>query len=248
MMKYPLLVKGVRLPSVAAGATSTASGTFVTGRGKCIKLDLINPSIIALNETFNSLVVGGQTVLDAVPAGLFKYYAVPVQRVQLIGEFGENQTFQILTANGSVAALQSNFLQYYENPFDNGRAVQLLNDNTLNTKQMFFSNLAAGGVDRTETFIVPKNRGNIFAIKPFAEMAFPGAPADLENAFMTISINGVEIIEEVSVLTFIAECTRQNFFPINIEPGSTLRFRLNNDSAATIFASVGLFFCPANRC
>lgn len=249
MYKYPLLLKGSRLPSVAAGAVLNFSGTLVSGRGSCIKLDLVNSSQALLNQTFNTIQVGGQNVLQDASAGLFKWNSLPVQRVQLVGKFGENQSFQVLTANGSAVALQSNFLEYYENPYDKPGVVDLLNNNVLATKQVSFSGTWTPGLDRTDTYVVPKNRGRIFAVQPYIDKDQAANPAGWELPQLTVSVNGVNIMETVTALTFTPDSTRQNFFPIDIEPGSTIQLRVNNTGGgATIFASLILFFTPDANC
>jgi hypothetical protein len=222
---------------------------FATGRGKCVALDLFNPSLIFLNGCLQSLTVGGQNVLDGLPAGLFKFNALPGTRLKIVGEFGENQTYQVLTGNGSVAAFVNSFLQYYENEYATESNYKLLSSKFLATKQLSFNAAAAAGANTSTNFVVPKNRGRIFAVQFFADDATGANPVGLYNADITVRVNGVEILETVPALLFSKESTRQNFFLIDIEPGSTLQVVVNNAAGAAIIQfSVNLFFVPQSNC
>lgn len=247
MQSYPLLVKGRRLASVAAGATLTENGTFVSGRGPCMKVDIVNEIDGAQALAFHTLTIGGQNVVQAVPAGYFRWKNFYGQMPRIVGNFGENQSYQVLTINGSTSAFQPNFIEYYQNRFDTPAMRERLNNLALNTKQVHFAFNAAAGVNATQVFVAPKNRGKIFAMQIFVDGT--AAPTTVAPCLISAKVNGISVVETVTALNFRGDSSRQNLFPIQIEPGSTFELTINNAGGGTaVFAGIALFFEPAESC
>jgi hypothetical protein len=246
-MDYPLLVKGRRIASIAAGAVFSENGTFVSGRGSCQKIDIVNEIDAAQTLAFHTITIGGQNVIQSVPAGYFRWNNFPGQMPRIVGNFGENQSFNVLTINGSTTPFRPNFIEYYENKYDTAATRTALNNLALNTKQVHFAFNVLNGVTQTQTFVAPKNRGNIFAVQIFVDGT--GAPATTAGCLISASVNGVNIIETVTALNFRGDSTRQNLFPIAIEAGSTFTLTIDNlAGSAPVFAGIALFFEPSDFC
>lgn len=247
MQNYPLLVKGRRLSIVAAGASSVIPGTFVSGRGSCMKVDIVNEIDAAQTDAFHTITIGGQNVVQSVPAGFFRWNNFRGQQPRIIGEFGENQSYQVVTINGSTAGFQPNFIEYYANKFDTPAVREKLNNLALNTKQVHFAFNTLNAATQTQTFIAPKNRGKIFAMQVFVDGA--GLPSLVAPALISVEVNGTTVVQTVTALNFRGDSSRQCLFPIDIEPGSTFNLTVNNTAGTNaVFAGIALYFEPGANC
>lgn len=238
-------MRGVNLLAIAAGSDGQANGTFLTGRGDVVAVDFVTP--LAVTDEFSTITlsIGGQQVLQNSMPSEFKWNAYPSTYKRIRGRFGENQNFQVFAVNASVAVLNLAFVQYYENHFDAGRVARLLADESLQTKRITFSSQAASGAVVTFQSIVPLNRGKIFAIQPFISHAAFDNPSNFVGGALSISVNGVQIIERVPALQILNDGSRNNFFPIDIEAGATISCELNaTGSAAALVGGFILYFAP----
>lgn len=211
-----------------------------------MKVDIVNEIDAAQTDAFHTITIGGQSVVQTVPAGFFRWNNFRGQQPRIIGNFGENQSYQVVTINGSTAGFQPNFIEYYANPFDTPEMREKLNNLALNTKQIHFAYNAAAGLNRTETYIAPKNRGKIFALQVFVDGA--GLPSLSAPALITVQVNGTSVVETVTALNFRGDSSRQCLFPIDIEPGSTFNLTINNAANANaVFAGIALYFEPGRN-
>lgn len=238
-------MRGRRLPSVAAGATAQNSGTFVSGRGNAVKIDVISEQNIPQPGAFTTVTVGGQNIVENVPVRYFLWDNFRGQFRRIVANFKENQTFQIFVSNGAITPVQLNFIEYYENRYNAQQFRDNLNSALMRTKRVHFGLDVAAGADAKESFVAPKNRGKIFAIQVFCDGPTPGIGAGL----VTVAVNGTNVIENVTALNFAGSSSRENLYPIDIEPGSTLEISLTNSaSAALLQCDVALYFVPDEKC
>lgn len=217
----------------------------MTGRGDVVAVDFVTPVTATDEFSTITLSIGGQQVIQNGQPSEYKWNANPSMYKRTRGRFGENQNFQVFVVNASGAPLNIGFLQYYENRFDGATVARLLADETLQTKRITFSSVATAGNSVTFNSIVPLNRGRVFAIQPFLTHAGFTDPAAFIGGAVSISVNGVQILERVPALALLSDGTRNNFFPINIEAGASIECELNaNGSAAALIGGFTLYFAP----
>lgn len=240
-------MRGVPLAKVAPSGSGTTNGVFLTGRGPCVAVDFVTAGTQVDPLSTLTATIGGQQVVQNAMPNQFAFDAFPGTYKRVLGLFGENQNFQIFLTNGGPAQLNTYMVEYYQNEFAPEKVARLLADSTLQTKRVTFASITGVGTQNTFTSIVPLNRGKIFAIQPFVTLGYLDDPQDLEDGTVTIDVNGVEIIQAVPALHIANRSTRNNFFPIDIEPGATINCNLNAIGAGDdLRGGFILYFAPDN--
>jgi hypothetical protein len=89
-------------------------------------------------------------------------------------------------------------------------------------------------------FTIPKDRGNVVGLDIFFDN---NTITVLDDLKLTISANGINILEGVSALQFAATYnTNRKLIPSNIQEGAQVIVNAKNDNAAAVEVAVNLYF------
>ena len=246
----PLLIRGRRVQNTGPGLATTTNGTLISGRGNCQALDLVFTTPV-IADTRATLTVGGQNVLQGIDLCVLAFNALQGQYQSTLGNYGQNQTTQVAVINGDLLqTAQGYLLEYYENRYQQpGKIAALLAAPELATKRISIGGTVPNGNSRNFDFVIPKNRGTVWAVQLVVARDVTTNPVALVGGEITVSTNGVEIMQTVPALAAASDSSRKNFFPITIEAGSTISMFV--DALATtipITAALVLYFAPDKYC
>lgn len=252
MAKYPapLLVRGRALQGAPPASSVSTGGTLLSGRGPCVAVDLVSYEA-DLNNCFATFIIGGQNVLQQVDVNYYQHNALPGNYQPTFGNYGENQTLQVTVVNGDPL-VSGNFssLEYYANPYNvPGKVQTFLTSQELSTKRVGFGASVPAGNARTFSFVVPKNRGSIWAVQPYVSRRVTNNINDIRRSTLSAAVNGVEIIQTLPAAVAATDSSRKMLFPIDIDAGSTFEFTVDNlGGAVDLQASILLYFVPDQYC
>ena len=241
----PLLLQGFDFQAVQiALPRSQRQFTTEVNRGVVSRVDYQTTNtanILGLDESFwcdadITLTAGGQEILREVPAETFdNFFNAGYKRRQPIkvwlngGQVLES-TLNLDPATLSTVPVLSAQLQIYYSTLEleKWRAkFRFKNGNALKRKGYKISLSNVPGIQTLED-VVPKNQGKIIGFSIF----FLG----LNNAdtFATLSMNGLEVIKDVSCQRFSRQNQRApEIFLIPFLPGSKFKFVLNKSAAVS---------------
>lgn len=242
--KDPLLLQGFRMSktaaNVAAGQVVTGYATIQQQRGNVKYLDVM--SMIAPGATGNigsliSIDTGGNILLQNIPASMYnpnaysKYYnltCVDIEEGQTVNWTFDNSA----SANANNACMHL----YYENPYLlDADFLSKFDEKARGLKERVYSFTAAAAskVQGTGKLQLPSDQGNIIGFQIFAENV-AGTKADVYNAFITVLINGTQVVEDACLGIGYAETSRPYMrFPIFCEKSGTFELQVDNGDSAT---------------
>lgn len=242
--KDPLILQGFRMSkaaaNVAAGQVVTGFATIEQNRGNVKFLDVL--SVIAPGGTGNigsvvSVDTGGNNLLQNIPASMFNPGAYAKYYNLVCCDIEAGQTINWTFDNSASGNANNAFLHlYYENPY-------LLDDAFLAK----FDQKARGLKERVYTFTatagnkaagsgkiqLPSDQGNIIGFQIFSENA-AGTKADVYNAFITVLINGITVVEDACLGIGNPDTSRPYLrFPLFCEKSGTFELQVDNADSAT---------------
>ena len=235
-----------------------------TDRGYLKHLDLFpydNNVVFIQEKVLATVNLGGQNLLEDANIGMWS----------ILSQFGKNHTWQLrakfnqgqtgfLTLNGNVPPLATRdqsvqLVAKYSTPAHE----QFLKDFRLKygqgLKQRQYQldvpvTAVAGTINRIQEEL-PRNSGSIIGIGISLVEDITDAvihPAlELPNSFLTLSIDGVAIVENVSVIYYSYENGRDYYLqPVCINPGSQMELEILSNGINTTAYNVGVTFFFGN--
>lgn len=246
----PLLIQGHAPISAAIGATAEQTVTTATGRGHVYAVDLISTrakNLLTGNAGQVSLIIGGQDIYGTAGTDAFVNFAQPgnfVRSFTPVNVADAQTSRMIVNNNAAVGLIVMQQLMYYTNKDHTEFANKYQRLSGLGQKRFYNTlNLPAAAVGTiVQQGVLPKNLGNINAVSvQLGNVGMNNAQVNNSDVLITILINGVEIIQNVTAKYFsIPSFKRPQVFPAYIESGSTYEIRVTIAAALATTIDVNL--------
>lgn len=240
----PLLLQGFRMSGsaavVAANTVVNQKATIEQQRGNVKYLDVLSmiaPGALTNAKALVNVQTGGDDLLQNIPASMFnpEAYTKAYNLVCVDMEAGQtvNWTFDNSNnANDTNATLHL----YYENPFLlDEKFLAKFDEKARGLKERVYSYAVAGGVKSgtSQKQQLPSSQGNIIGVQLFAENG-AGVIADIYKAFVTVLINGEQVILNANLgLGWQGTSRPYMRFPISVPKSGTFEIQIDNGDSAT---------------
>jgi len=239
--KYPLLIQGFDVPSVAAGASGGASGTFAKERGNVNWIDVVPVLSTTLTGAEFNLRAGSVGVIEnsqflnwTVDGSVWRHKYVPVDI-----DPGQTWNLQINNSKGGGAA-DCILHAHYENKYDTREWMCKMEGDELTLKQLdFYMSAAIGQVTEFE-FLIPKDQGQVVAFQILSQTAIRSI--DLANR-INMDVNGTAVLINCCAGIFGLQSNRKMLtLPCPMEQSAAVKVEIRNTSAAIEIYSLRVFF------